>query len=112
MRIIAGTQHMKCALALEPSGAAHAGLAPLTAGCAVIRDVRTWHSGTPNLGPCTRFMPSCEYAPEEYLEVLNSEILEQGPWGRAGYLPQRGMPVRIYKQLCHHGKWLCRYLVQ
>merc|ERR1712066_738698 len=73
MRILEGTHH---ATSLpprwdeEPPEALVAAIAPLPPGCALIRDVRTWHSGTPNLGPRTRYLPSCEYTPPEYLDAV------------------------------------------
>ena len=41
-------------------------LQPLKAGAAVIRDLRLWHSGTPNFGKSTRFLPDVEVCSLEY----------------------------------------------
>lgn len=36
-------------------------LCPLPAGSIIIRDLRTWHGGTPNLSNRTRYLPSIEF---------------------------------------------------
>ena len=41
-------------------------LQPLKAGAAVIRDLRLWHSGAPNFGKSTRFLPNVEVCSLEY----------------------------------------------
>lgn len=41
-------------------------LCPVPAGTAIVRDVRTLHSGTPNLATRTRFLPSVEFVSADY----------------------------------------------
>jgi len=112
MRIVPGTQHST--ISCEPSQALHCALAPLPSGCAIIRDVRTWHSGTPNLGPRTRFLPCCEYVPAAYLKVLQEErgqtAKDGRQWASGHYWPRRIMPTDLYEGLSLSGKRLCRYL--
>jgi len=48
-------------------------LQPLQAGDAVIRDLRLWHSGTPNLADRTRFLPNLELISEEYARYIDDE---------------------------------------
>ncbi|CAE7265809.1 kanJ [Symbiodinium natans] len=38
-------------------------VAPLEAGAAIIRDIRAWHGGTPNVTEVPRYLPSIEYEP-------------------------------------------------
>ena len=89
-------------------------IAPLPPGCALIRDVRTWHSGTPNLGALTRYLPSCEYCPPEYLDVMRNEASQNdyGAWVFKRYGPQRSMPQEVFTSLGETGQRLCRQLAQ
>lgn len=36
-------------------------LCPLPAGAAIVRDLRAWHGGTPNLSDKTRYLPNAEF---------------------------------------------------
>ena len=46
-------------------------LQPTKAGAAVIRDLRVWHSGTPNLGKSTRFLPNVEICSAGYARYID-----------------------------------------
>ncbi|CAK0794707.1 unnamed protein product, partial [Prorocentrum cordatum] len=48
-------------------------LSPLPAGCAIVRDNRTWHAGTPNLSARPRFLPNLEYAARWWCRGATSE---------------------------------------
>ena len=65
LRIVPGTQRSRAmipALSEEPDWMKLGGmLCPLPAGTAIIRDVRTWHGGCPNVGDIPRAMPSTNY---------------------------------------------------
>ncbi len=115
MRMLPGTHRNRGSKELpwrDTQSARCAGVAPLPAGAAIFRDVRTWHSGTPNLGPRTRYLPSCEYVPHAYLELLSSRSLHDR-WNSEHYKPQPGiMPPELYADLSEEGKRLCRYLHQ
>ena len=90
-----------------------AGLAPLMPGAAIIRDVRTWHGGTPNLGWQSRYLPSCEYVPPQYLDVLDARArLVNDSWNGQEYKPRAEMPPELFDTLCPVGQRLCRHLVQ
>lgn len=82
------------------------GLAPLRPGTAILRDVRAWHSGTPNLGSWTRHLPSCEFVPQAYVNLLASA----GGTALTEFGPLQGMPAEIYDKLTAEGRWLCRHL--
>ena len=90
-----------------------AGLAPLPTGTAILRDVRTWHGGTPNLGRLSRYLPSCEYVPPEYLDVLRSGSTDDW-WNDRAYHhePRRKMPQEVFELLNPVGQHVCRYLVE
>ncbi|MFT6318636.1 MAG: hypothetical protein ACJAWG_003293 [Candidatus Azotimanducaceae bacterium] len=60
----------------------------------LIRDVRAWHCGTPNLCVAVRCIPNIEYPT---------------PWYRG---PVYGsVPRETYDGLSEHGKHLCQYIV-
>ena len=44
---------------------------PLKAGAAIIRDLRLWHSGTPNFASETPFLPNVEVLSEEYARYID-----------------------------------------
>lgn len=66
-RQIPGTQHSRepiPGLAEEPEWMRLSTVCPAPAGSVLIRDVRAWHGGTPNLSDATRSIPNLEfYAP-------------------------------------------------
>merc|ERR1712057_84349 len=57
---------------------------PLEAGDALIRDVRLWHGGCPNLSREARYLPS--------FEVASTAIVEHFSW-HAKPWPFRGLPA-------------------
>ena len=60
----------------------------------MIRDVRAWHGGTPNLSDHVRAIPNSEF---------------YAPWFREP-MP-KSMPKHIYDTLSEHGKKVCRFIV-
>jgi len=66
-RQIPGTQNVRTpipSLAEEPEWMRLSTVCPAPAGSIMIRDVRAWHGGTPNLSDATRSIPNLEfYAP-------------------------------------------------
>ena len=66
-RQIPGTQHSRApipGLRSEPEWMRLSTVCPAPAGAAMIRDVRAWHGGTPNVSEATRSIPNLEiYAP-------------------------------------------------
>lgn len=64
------------------------------AGIALIRDVRAWHGGTPNLSDQVRAIPNVEYYAPWFVETQ-----------------PRSMPRAIYDGLSEHGKRLARFIV-
>jgi hypothetical protein len=62
--------------------------------CAMIRDVRAWHGGTPNLSSEVRAIPNVEYLAPWYREPL-----------------KRSMPRDLYQKLSDRGQYLARYIV-
>jgi hypothetical protein len=69
-------------------------LCPLPAGTAIIRDIRTWHGGTPNISETVRAMPSTNYF---------------APWYNAAF--RKCMPSSVYYNLSPRAQELCRYIV-
>ena len=48
-------------------------LCPIPPGAGIVRDIRTWHGGTPNRSPTTRFLPSVEVVSGRYLQAASTE---------------------------------------
>ncbi len=96
IRQIPATQHSRepiPPLADEPEWMKLSTLCPAPAGSVVLRDVRCWHGGTPNLSNEVRAIPNAEF---------------YAPWFRE---PLRtSMPWDIYEGLSDHGKRVCRFI--
>ena len=98
IRQIPGTQRSREAiprLADEPEWMKLSTLCPAPAGCAIFRDIRTWHGGTPNLSREVRSLPNVEYF---------------APWFRSEAV-MRALPYEEWKQLSPHGQRISRYVV-
>ena len=67
---------------------------PAPAGAVVMRDVRAWHGGTPNLSNEVRAMPNAEFLAPWYNERM-----------------PLSMPRVIFDTLSDHGKDTCRRIV-
>lgn len=96
-RQIPGTQHSQSpipALVDEPEWMKLSTVCPVPAGSVLIRDIRAWHGGTPNLSDQVRAIPNVEY---------------WAPWYREP--APVCMPRTIYDTLTDHGRQLCRYIV-
>ena len=78
----------------EPAWMKLSTVCPAKAGSVLIRDVRAWHGGTPNLSDEIRAIPNLEYF---------------APWYRER--TPRSMPREIYDTLSDHGKDIARYIV-
>ena len=61
-------------------------LCPIPPGAGIFRDLRTWHGGTPNQSPTTRFLPSVEVVSGRYLQAASTEKAWQR--GLSQCLPQ------------------------
>lgn len=102
MRIVPGTQLLRGDVPERvPPGWVNSRLCPLPAGSVIIRDVRTLHSGSPNLTSATRYLPSVEFASEEYRGT--------GPLSKCG--PCKSMPRRLFSSLTPDVQELCDDLV-
>ncbi|MGE0624165.1 MAG: phytanoyl-CoA dioxygenase family protein [Pseudomonadales bacterium] len=96
-RQIPGTQHSRepiPTLADEPEWMKLSTVCPVPAGSVLIRDIRAWHGGTPNLSDEVRAIPNVEY---------------WAPWYREP--APVCMPRSVYDTLSDHGRQLCRYIV-
>ena len=67
---------------------------PAPAGAVMLRDVRAWHGGTPNLSDATRAIPNLEF---------------YAPWFREPLVP--GISYQDYKKLSVHAQQLVRFSV-
>ena len=96
-RQIPGTQNSRepiPTLEDEPEWMKLSTVCPAPAGSVLIRDVRAWHGGTPNLSEEVRAMPNLEYF---------------APWYR-----ERNkvcLPFRVWETLSDHGRDICRHIV-
>jgi ectoine hydroxylase-related dioxygenase (phytanoyl-CoA dioxygenase family) len=96
-RQIPGTQHSRDPipkLELEPEWMKLSTVCPAPAGSVLIRDIRAWHGGTPNLSDEVRAIPNAEFWAPWYREPINT-----------------CMPKTMYEELSDHGKQLCRFIV-
>ena len=77
--------------------------APAPAGCALIRDVRTWHGGTPNLSKDVRAIPSAGFLPPWYTPP------RPGHWG-AGQPKSdwdgKVLPHEVWQGMSEHAKMI------
>tara|TARA_B100001123_G_scaffold104389_1_gene121013 strand:+ start:2246 stop:3244 length:999 start_codon:yes stop_codon:yes gene_type:complete len=97
IRQIAGTQNSLKKiprLTEEPEWMKLSTVCPAPAGSVLIRDVRAWHGGTPNLSNEVRAIPNAEFFAPWYREPMPIS-----------------MPWEIYNNLTDHGKSLARYIV-
>ena len=96
-RIIPGTHHSKAtipSLEDEPEWMRLSTVCPVPAGTAMIRDLRTWHGGTPNLSKDMRAIPNAIFL---------------APWV---YEPQkRSMPREMFDLLSEQGQRMCEWVV-
>lgn len=98
IRQIPGSQRWRAPipnLANEPDWMKLSTVCPAPAGCAVFRDIRAWHGGTPNLSKDVRAMPNVEY---------------YAPWFRSEGV-MRSMPYERWQELSPHGQRISRYAV-
>ena len=73
-------------------------LCPLSAGTAIVRDVRVLHSGTRNTTIGTRYLPSVEFVSQRFRKTNRKDCFP---------LPQ-SMPHDTYKKLHRRTQELCR----
>ena len=98
IRQIPGTQNSRepiPSLYNEPQWMKLSTLCPAPAGSAIIRDLRCWHGGTPNLSRDVRAMPNIEYF---------------APWFRSEAVV-RSMPYNQWKSLSPHGQRISRFVM-
>ena len=96
-RQIPGTQHSRVpipGLADEPEWMRLSTVCPAPAGAVMIRDVRAWHGGTPNISSSTRAIPNLEF---------------YAPWFREPIVP--GISYRDFKKLSERAQRLVRHCV-
>ncbi|MEM9564298.1 MAG: phytanoyl-CoA dioxygenase family protein [Actinomycetota bacterium] len=96
-RQIPGTQNSRepiPTLDEEPEWMRLSTVCPAPAGSALIRDVRAWHGGTPNLSDAVRAIPNVEYC---------------APWYRER--PRPALPREVWEGLSSHGRHISRGVV-
>lgn len=96
IRQIPGTQHSHAPIPTpdeEPEWMRLSTVCPAPAGSVVLRDVRAWHGGTPNLSDEVRAIPNAEFYAPWFREPLGHSI-----------------PLDLYNQLTPHGQRICRYI--
>lgn len=96
-RQIPGTQHSRTPipdLASEPEWMRLSTVCPAPAGSIMVRDVRAWHGGTPNVSEAVRAIPNLEF---------------YAPWFREPMVP--GISYRDYKTLSETAQRLARHCV-
>ncbi len=96
-RQIPGTQKSRAPipkLCDEPEWMRLSTVCPAPAGAVMVRDVRAWHGGTPNLSPSMRAIPNLEF---------------YAPWFREPIVP--GISYHDYRQLSDRAQQLARLCV-
>lgn len=96
-RQIPGTQMSRAlipSLDQEPEWMRLSTVCPAPAGAIMIRDVRAWHGGTPNVSDAVRSIPNLEF---------------YAPWFREPIKP--GISYQDYKKLSEHAQKLVRFSV-
>ena len=96
-RQIPGTQHSRVqipSLADEPEWMRLSTVCPAPAGAVMIRDVRAWHGGTPNVSEAMRAIPNLEF---------------YAPWFREPIVP--GITYGDYRKLSDHAQRVVRHCV-
>lgn len=96
-RQIPGTQHSRTripTLAEEPEWMRLSTVCPAPAGAVMIRDVRAWHGGTPNVSDAIRSIPNLEF---------------YAPWFREPIVP--GIAYADWKRLSERAQQLTRHCV-
>lgn len=98
IRQIPGTQRSRAPipnLVDEPEWMKLSTVCPAPAGTAILRDIRAWHGGTPNLSRDVRAMPNVEY---------------YAPWFRSEGI-MRSMPYVQWEKLSPHAQRISRLVV-
>lgn len=96
-RQIPGTQHSRVpipSLEDEPEWMRLSTVCPAPAGAIMVRDVRAWHGGTPNVSNAMRAIPNLEF---------------YAPWFREPVVP--GITYKDYKKLSERTQYLTRFCV-
>lgn len=96
-RQIPGTQHSRTPipkLTEEPEWMRLSTVCPAPAGAIMVRDVRAWHGGTPNLSDAIRSIPNLEF---------------YAPWFREPIVP--GITYGDYRKLSERAQRLVRHCV-
>jgi len=96
-RQIPGAQHSRGpipSLSEEPEWMRLSTVCPAPAGAIVVRDVRAWHGGTPNLSDSVRSIPNLEF---------------YAPWFREPMVP--GISYGDYRKLSEPAQRLTRFCV-
>ena len=96
-RQIPGTQHVRTPIPTldeEPEWMRLSTVCPAPAGAVMIRDVRAWHGGTPNVSDAIRSIPNLEF---------------YAPWFREPIVP--GITYSDYRKLSDHAQRIVRHCV-
>ncbi len=96
-RQIPGTQHSRTpipTLEQEPEWMRLSTVCPAPAGAIMVRDVRAWHGGTPNVSEAVRAIPNLEF---------------YAPWFREPIVP--GITYQAFKALSERAQQLARFCV-
>lgn len=96
-RQIPGTQRSRVAIPTlddEPEWMRLSTVCPAPAGAIMVRDVRAWHGGTPNVSEAMRSIPNLEF---------------YAPWFREPIVP--GITYQDHKKLSERAQYLTRFCV-
>lgn len=107
-KVLTGSRDMPPPFPLEPEEMRQSKVCPLPPGAAIVRDLRVWHAGTPNLSSATRFLPNVEAAATTFIAHEEQERTRKGKGGKGG---KWCLPRGLFDTLSAECKEHCARLV-
>lgn len=87
----------------ESLGLRAVAVCPLRPGDAVLRDMRLWHGGTPNLGKSVRLLPSAEFLAPWYADLAEGTDDH--------FAPRPALPFAHWSQMSEAGRMATRRIL-
>jgi len=98
-KVIHGQQDVPPSFRHEPDRYKQSKLFPLPAGAAILRDLRLWHGGTPNVSEGTCFLPSVEVFSARYASFIFESSEEKRWHWNLPSKDRRCLPDSLFLQL-------------
>eukprot|EP00927_Polykrikos_kofoidii_P026843 TRINITY_DN23833_c0_g1_i1.p1 TRINITY_DN23833_c0_g1~~TRINITY_DN23833_c0_g1_i1.p1 ORF type:complete len:511 (-),score=63.85 TRINITY_DN23833_c0_g1_i1:106-1638(-) len=91
------------AVLVERVGTEMVNICPLDSGDVLLRDMRIWHGGTPNVGDKTRILPSAEFLAPWYADLVSGTDDH--------FAPRPSLPFANWWRMSERGKRVSRRIV-